>query len=133
MPYLKPPRVLRALINPIAIRFAIGGTCALEVQGRRSGTIRRTAVIPVDHGGSRYLVSPRGETEWVRNLRAAGAGVLRTRAGVERFRAVEVPVADRPQVIAAYRAVAGRAVAGFFRRLPDPADHPVFRLDPRSA
>ena len=35
-------------------------------------------------------------------------------------------------VIAAYQAFAGRAVASFFVRLPDPADHPVFRLDPRS-
>jgi hypothetical protein len=50
---------------------------------------------------------------------------------VEQFRATEVPADERAPVIAAYRAVAGRAVASFFRALPDPADHPVFRLDPR--
>lgn len=133
MPYIRPPVFVRRVFNPIAIRFGIAGTRALTVAGRRTGTPRRAAVIPVEHQGARYLVSPRGETEWVRNLRAAGGvGELRGRAGVERFSAIELPVAERPPVIAAYRTVAGRAVASFFERLPDPADHPVFRLDPRS-
>ncbi len=131
MPYIRPPIFVRRVFNPIAIRFGIAGTKALVVPGRRSGAARRAAVIPVDHDGARHLVSPRGETQWVRNLRAAGGlGELRSRAGVERFQAVELSVAERPPVIAAYRAAAGRAVASFFARLPDPADHPVFRLDP---
>ncbi len=130
MPYIRPPLFVRQVFNPIAIRLGIAGTQALVVTGRHSGKLRRTAIIPVDDDGVRYLVSPRGETEWVRNLRAAqGLGELRRRGGVQRFQAVELPVADRPPVIAAYRAVAGRAVASFFTRLPDPADHPVFRLD----
>ena len=133
MPYIKPPIFVRRVFNPIAIRFGIGGTEALMVPGRRSGTPRRTAIIPVEHQGARYLVSPRGETEWVRNLRAAqGLGELQSRSGSQTFKALELPVAERPAVIAAYQAVAGRAVASFFVRLPDPADHPVFRLDPRS-
>jgi deazaflavin-dependent oxidoreductase (nitroreductase family) len=133
MPYIKPPLFVRRVFNPIAIRFGIGGAQALLVPGRRSGTPRRTAIIPVDHHGARYLVSPRGETEWVRNLRAAqGLGELQSQSGSRSFTAVELPVAERPAVIAAYRAVAGRAVASFFVRLPDPADHPVFRLDPRA-
>jgi len=133
MPYIRPPIFVRRVFNPIAIRFGIGGTKALVVPGRRSGTPRRTAIIPVEHQGTRYLVSPRGETEWVRNLRAArGLGELQSRSGSQWFQAMELPVAERPPVIAAYRAVAGRAVASFFVQLPDPADHPVFRLDPRS-
>ena len=129
MPYVRPPFFVRRVFNPIAMRFGISGTQALAVRGRRSGEIRRVPVIPVDHDGARYLVSPRGETEWVRNLRKAGEGELHSKAGVARFRAVELPVAERPPVIAAYRAVAGRAVASFFTALPDAADHPVFRLD----
>lgn len=133
MPYLRPPLLMRRLFNPIAITFGIAGTRALVVAGRRTGTLRRTAVIPVDHLGARYLVSPRGETEWVRNLRAAGGiGAFSSRRGVAQFTARELPVDARPPVIAAYRTVAGRAVASFFERLPDPADHPVFRLDPRA-
>jgi deazaflavin-dependent oxidoreductase (nitroreductase family) len=134
VPYIRPPLFVRRVFNPIAIRFRIGGTRVLTVPGRRTGTPRRTAVIPVEHRGARYLVAPRGETEWVRNLRAArGVGELEGRAGAERFQAVELPAAQRPPVIAAYRTVAGRAVASFFSKLPDPADHPVFRLDPRSS
>ncbi len=45
------------------------------------------------------------------------------------WRATEVPVTDRAPIIAAYRAVAGRAVRSFFDQLPDVADHPVFRLE----
>jgi deazaflavin-dependent oxidoreductase (nitroreductase family) len=129
MPYFRPPFFVRRVFNPIAMRFGISGTQALSVRGRRSGEIRRVPVIPVDHGGARYLVSPRGETQWARNLRAAGEGELRRRGRAVRFQATEVPVSERPPVIAAYQAVAGRAVASFFTAMPDAADHPVFRLD----
>jgi deazaflavin-dependent oxidoreductase (nitroreductase family) len=130
MPYFRPPFLVRRVFNPIAMRFGISGTQALSVRGRRSGEIRRVPVIPVEHAGARYLVSPRGETQWARNLRVAGEAELRSKKHpAERVRAIEVAVADRPPVIAVYRAVAGRAVASFFTALPDPADHPVFRLE----
>ena len=45
------------------------------------------------------------------------------------FRAVEIPVEQREPIIAAYREVAGRSVTGYWKKLPDPADHPVFRID----
>ena len=62
--------------------------------------------------------------------RARGtSGVLRERGRTERFTAVEVPVAERPPVLDAYRAKAGRMVDTYWKRLPDPADHPTFRLD----
>ena len=131
MPYMRPPFFVRRIFNPIAMRFGISGTKALAVRGRRSGAVHRVPDIPVDHEGARYLVSPRGETDWARNLRAAGEGELQSRRGVLAFRATELPVAERPPVIAAYRAVAGRAVKSFFDAMPDPADHPVFRLETR--
>ncbi len=129
MPYMRPPLFTRKVFNPIAMRFGISGTKALAVRGRRSGVVHRVPVIPVDVEGARYLVSPRGETDWARNLRAAGEGELQSRHGVEPFRATELPVAERPPVIAVYREVAGRAVRSFFEKMPDPADHPVFRLE----
>jgi deazaflavin-dependent oxidoreductase (nitroreductase family) len=130
--YIKPPFFVRRVFNLIAMKFGISGTKALAVRGRRTDTIHQVPVIPVDYDGARYLVSPRGETDWVRNLRAAaGEGELRSREEVQPFRATEVPAAERATIIAAYRAVAGRAVKSFFEALPDPADHPVFRLDAR--
>jgi deazaflavin-dependent oxidoreductase (nitroreductase family) len=132
MPYARPPLLLRRIFNPIAMRFEISGTRTLAVRGRRSGAVHRIPLVPVDVDGVRYLVSPRGETDWVRNLRAAGEGELRSRReGVRRFRATELPVAERAAIIAAYRKVGGRAVRSFFEAMPDPADHPVFRLDDR--
>jgi deazaflavin-dependent oxidoreductase (nitroreductase family) len=132
MPYARPPLFVRRVFNPIAMRFGISGTQALAVRGRRTGAVHRVPVIPVEHEGARYLVSPRGETDWARNLRAAGEGELRLRRREPlRFRASELPASERAPVIAAYRAVAGRAVKSFFEAMPDPADHPVFRIEPR--
>lgn len=126
MPYIRPPLFVRRVFNPIAMKFGISGTKALAVAGRRSGRVYRVPVIPVTYEGARYLVAPRGETDWVRNLRHAGSG----RLGDEDVRATEIAVADRPPIIEAYRAVAGRAVKSFFDRLPDAKDHPVFRMEP---
>lgn len=131
MAYLRPPLFVRRVFNPLAMRFGIGGSRALTVPGRRTGKLQRVPVIPVECAGARYLVSPRGETDWVRNLRAAGQGELAGREGTQQFRATEVPVEDRPAIIAAYRAVAGRAVKSLFEARPDAADHPVFRIDAR--
>ncbi len=132
MAYMRPPLFVRKVFNPIAMRFGISGTKALAVRGRRSGAVHRVPVIPVDVEGVRYLVSPRGETDWARNLRAAGEGELQSRKETQAFRATELPVAERPPVITAYRAVAGRAVRSFFEKMPDPGDHPVFRLEDRA-
>ena len=46
------------------------------------------------------------------------------------YRAEEVPVGERSDIIAAYRAKAGREVNGYFTKLPADVDHPVFRLTP---
>jgi hypothetical protein len=126
MAYLKPPAFVSKIFNPIAMRFGIGGSTELAIQRRRSGTTQKIPVVPVDVDGTRYVVSARGESQWVRNLRAAGRAEL----GGQAFAAVEVPVAERDPIIAAYRAKAGRAVANFWKQLPDAADHPTFRLEP---
>jgi len=125
MAYRKPMLFTRKVFNPLAMRFGISGVKALAVRRRRSGTIQRVPLIAVERDGTRYLVSPRGETDWVRNLRAAGEAEF----DAQRVRATEVPVAERPPIIALYRKVAGKAVASHFKALPDPADHPIFRLD----
>ena len=65
------------------------------VVGLRTGKPRRVPVIPVEVGSNRYLVSPYGESEWVRNLRAAGRGELSRKGRTEAFDAVEVPVDQR--------------------------------------
>ena len=132
MPYMRPPLITRKFFNPIAMRLGLSGSQALAVRGRRTGMVHRVPVIPVEVDGASYIVSPRGETDWARNLRAAGEGWLELRRGGPRpFHAAEVPVAERAPVIEAYRAKAGRAVKSFFEKMPDAADHPVFRIEER--
>jgi deazaflavin-dependent oxidoreductase (nitroreductase family) len=127
--YLKPAVFIRKVFNPLAMRFGIGGAVTLVVPRRRSGQPQRIPVMPVEHDDVRYLVSVRGESDWVKNLRAAGRGELRTKQATEAFRAAELPVEQREPIIAAYRPKAGKGVEGYWRKLPDPADHPVFRLE----
>ena len=132
MAYRKPNAFTRRVFNPIAMRFNISGTRTLSVERRRSGGVQQVPVLPLEHGGHRYLVSPRGEADWVRNLRAAGGHVeLSGKGASERLLAREVPVAERGPMLEAYQKRAGRAVASHFAALPDPADHPVFRLEAR--
>jgi len=134
MAYLKPPLVARRVFNPLAKRFGIGGSVELVIARRRTGQPQSIPVIPVEHDGARYLVSTRGESEWVRNLRAAaGRGELRRKGTPEPFFATEVPVHERPPIIAAYRAVAGKTVEAYWKKLPDPVDHPTFRIEPAAA
>jgi deazaflavin-dependent oxidoreductase (nitroreductase family) len=78
------------------------GSRVLYVRGRTSGQWRSTPVNPLSYGGHRYLVAPRGHTQWVRNLRAAGSGELRRGRKVERFTATEVPDQLKPEILRAY-------------------------------
>ncbi|KWX03176.1 hypothetical protein LI90_4227 [Carbonactinospora thermoautotrophica] len=124
--YIAPGRLVRAVVNPLVMRF--GAATTLVVRARVTGRTQAVPVNVLDYEGGRYLVAVRGETQWVRNLRAAGECELRRRGRVYRYVAEEVPVEDREPVIAAYRERWDSQVRRFFQALPDPADHPVFRL-----
>jgi deazaflavin-dependent oxidoreductase (nitroreductase family) len=131
MAYLKPPWVVRAVFNKLAMALGIGGSVTLAVTGRRTGQERTVPLVPVEHEGVTYLVSARGETAWVQNLRAAGSCELRRRGhGAEHYTAVELPVEEREPIIESYRAKTGKTLQPLWKKLPDPADHPIFRLTP---
>jgi deazaflavin-dependent oxidoreductase (nitroreductase family) len=82
--------------------FSVWGSRVLYVRGRKSGQWRSNPVNVLTHEGRRYLVAPRGHTQWVRNLRAAGGGELRVGRRVEKFTATELPDADKPGVLRDY-------------------------------
>jgi deazaflavin-dependent oxidoreductase (nitroreductase family) len=127
--YVRSGFVMARLVNPIVGR--LGGTLVLVVAGRRTGRPRTVPLgRPFEVDGIRYLVAGGGETQWVRNLRAAGGGSIRFQGVTTPFRAVEIEGAERDRIVAAYREKQGRTVDGFFRELPAPADHPVFRVEP---
>ena len=105
--YLAPGWGTRRIFNPLVARLVrlglpLKGARILEVPGRTSGEWRATPVNPLTIGATRYLVAPRGETQWVLNMRVAGGGRLRDRAGTEHFIAVEVDDHAKPPVLRAY-------------------------------
>ena len=132
MAYMKPPLFVRAVFNKLAMKFGIGGAWTLSVRARRSGELQSIPVLLLEHQGAKYLVSTRGEAEWVRNLRAAGGGTLSRKATSMTFGATEVPVAERGPLIEAYKVLGGKTVKGYFAKLPDASDHPTFLLEQRT-
>ena len=82
--------------------ISVLGSRVLAVKGRTSGEWRTTPVNLLTHDGRRYLVAPRGETQWVRNLRAAGTGELRLGRRAESFRGRELSDDEKVPVLRAY-------------------------------
>ncbi len=121
------PWFVRHILNPIFLRT--GAMPILAVRGRRSGKLLRTPINVLELSGAHYLTSPRGETGWSRNLRASGECWVKLGAQERHCRASEVPPAERGPIIAAYLSKYGRGTRAQFEKLPDPADHPTFRLE----
>lgn len=137
--------VFNGLVN-VATRLGVSvvGSRVLEVRGRKTGQPRRVPVNLLEVSGERFLVAPRGETEWVRNVRAAG-GNLALILGRKRedMTATEVTGDDKTWIIRAYLKKWKAEVGVFFGGVgPDSTDteiaaeaerHPVFRLAPAQA
>ncbi|MEO3937421.1 nitroreductase family deazaflavin-dependent oxidoreductase [Dermatophilaceae bacterium Soc4.6] len=121
--------------------LSIMGSRVLTVRGRTTGTPRSTPVNLLTLDEERYLVSPRGHSQWVRNARVAGEVELRVGRRVEQVSLTEVPVPERVAVIREYLRKwgweVGQFVEGLTARSDDARilevapDFPVFRLAPR--
>ena len=101
--YQRPGWFTKHVFNPVVAgltRLGIGvaGSRVLEVRGRKTGEWRRTPVNPLDFEGARYLVAPRGNTHWVKNLRANPEGRLLVGRRAEPFAAVEVARSEARRV-----------------------------------
>src|SRR5215468_8894367 len=81
---------------------SVYGSRVLAVRGRKSGEWRTVPVNLLVHDGERYLVAPRGETEWVRNIRVAGGGELRLGRTREPIAVVELADVDKPPILRLY-------------------------------
>jgi len=126
--YVRPGAFIRVM-NPVIV--ALGRKTVLSVRGRTSGKLIKIPMDPpFEWNGNRYLVSPRGETHWARNLRAAGEADLRARGRREHIHVVEVQGAERDTVVTTYASTITCNCRQSMELLPDPADHPVFRIEP---
>jgi deazaflavin-dependent oxidoreductase (nitroreductase family) len=133
MAYLKPAWFTAKIFNRIAMATGISNSETLTVTRRGSKEPQHIPVVTVDVGGTRYLVSTRGESQWVKNVRANPTVKLTNKSGAVSYVAREMPAPQRQPILTAYQHKAGRAVGGYFRKLPDPADHPVFALTTTAA
>ena len=129
----------RAVAGLTAIGLSVSGSRVLEVKGRKSGQWRTTPVNLLQFEGDEYLVAPRGNTQWVRNMRAAGGGRLKLGRKTEDFEATEITGAPQVPIIRAYLKKWKWEVGAFFDGVgPDSTDeqllevapkHPVFKID----
>ena len=86
----------------------------LEVRGRKSGKIYSTPINLLELGGKRFLVAPRGQTQWVRNAEAAGEVTLKKGSTRKKFRLRPIPDADKPEILKAYLDAFKREVQQYF-------------------
>jgi deazaflavin-dependent oxidoreductase (nitroreductase family) len=86
----------------------------LEVRGRKTGRVYSTPIDLLELNGKKYLVAPRGRTQWVRNAEAAGEVTLKKGSKRLRFRLRPIPDADKPTILKAYLDTFKREVQGYF-------------------
>ncbi|WP_217555250.1 nitroreductase/quinone reductase family protein [Streptomyces sp. GbtcB6] len=144
------PEPYYAKANPMAVRMnglvgwlarrgiSLAGSAELSVPGRKSGRLQRVPVNPHTYDGTQYLVSARGNSQWVRNMRVAGGGELRVGRKVREFTVVELPDAEKLPVLRTYLEKWGWEVKQYFpgvtakssddELVAAGADHPVFRV-----
>jgi deazaflavin-dependent oxidoreductase (nitroreductase family) len=141
--YQKPGWVTTNVFNRVVAGLtragiSVWGSRVLEVPGRKSGEPRRNPVNLLTVDGQRYLVSPRGHSQWVRNLRVSGSGRLLLGRNSEPFTATELGDDEKVPLLRAYLKRWKMEVGVFFGGVgPDSPDedlrriapdHPVFRL-----
>ncbi|MFD7616450.1 nitroreductase family deazaflavin-dependent oxidoreductase [Streptomyces sp. NPDC059802] len=147
-PYYLQGNAFNVRMNSIVGRLArhgvsLFGSAEMSVRGRKSGQMQRVPVNPHTHEGAQYLVSARGHSQWVRNMRVAGGGELRVGRKTRTFTAVEI--ADDEQkalIIRTYLERWGWEVNEYFKGttakssdaelLAACPDHPVFRITEES-
>ena len=82
--------------------ISLAGTRALRVRGRKTGQVRTVVINVLTVDGVDYLVSPRGNTQWARNVRAAGAVEMGPGWRRRGLRATEVDDAAKPELLRRY-------------------------------
>src|SRR5882724_7147201 len=123
--FLAPGRAERLFNRAFGVFVGLGlgprDYYLLQVRGRKTGRVYATPVSLVELRGTRFLVAPRGRTQWVRNAEAAGEVVLKRGSSRQRFRLRAVPGGDKPPVLRAYLDRFRPVVQRFF---PVPAGSP---------
>jgi len=130
----------RGIANSASKSISPDGVVALEVVGRKSGRIVSFPLVMTVIDGQRYLASMLGESQWVRNVRAAGGRAVLRSGGREEVQLTEIPANKRARILKAYLHAAPGARPHVAVDMDAPieefekiaADYPVFRVTSRS-
>ena len=143
--YRAPGRVTRSVVNPLVsalvkLGVPLKGAGVLSVRGRTTGEWRSVPVNPLSFEGEQFLVAPRGETQWVKNMRVAAGGRLRRGRRAQEFTALELDDTEKIAVLRAYLTEWAWEVGAFFDGVgAESTDeqlaaiaprHPIFRITP---
>jgi hypothetical protein len=143
--YVKPDWFTNNVFNPTVAFFtrmgvSVWGSRVLRVRGRKSGEWRESPVNLLTFEGRRYLLAPRGNTQWVRNIRVSHEGELKLGSRIERIRVTEIPDEQKIAILRAYlkrwKFEVGMFFDGVSAESPESEvkriapDHPVFLIDP---
>jgi deazaflavin-dependent oxidoreductase (nitroreductase family) len=126
LPAFREPTTVERIFNRtfgflVGLGLGPGHMYLLQVRGRKTGKLFSTPVDLLELQGKRYLVAPRGRTQWVRNAEAAGEIALRKGSTLQKFRLRSIPDAEKPQILKAYLDSFKREVQRYF---PVPAGSP---------
>lgn len=141
--FLKPTALERLFNKVFGWIVRLGGgtkdSFELEVRGRKSGKVFRTPVNLLEFKGRRFLIATRGETQWSRNARVAGELTLRQGSKRFKFKARELGIEEKPEVVKEFLERFATTVRRFYTAGPgaplsdfatDAAKMPVFELTP---
>jgi deazaflavin-dependent oxidoreductase (nitroreductase family) len=131
----------RLVAGSTRLGLSVWGSRVLAVRGRSSGEWRTTPINLLSYRGERYLVAPRGVTQWVRNIRARGEAELRIGRRREPIKVVELSDDEKPDLLRAYLRRWKMEIGAFFQGVgPESSTeelrriapgYPVFRILPR--
>src|SRR5579863_8595187 len=119
VPIFREPTAVEKIFNRmfgflVGLGLGFSHNYLLEVRGRKSGKVYSTPVDLLELGGKRYLVAPRGRTQWVRNAEATGEVTLKKGRTQQRFRLQPIADADKPEILKAYLDSFKREVQTYF-------------------
>ena len=127
LPEFRAPTLVERAFNRVfgllvGLGLGFSHNYLLQVRGRKSARFYSTPINLLELGGKRFLVAPRGRTQWVRNAEAAGEVTLKKGGSRQRFHLRPIPDANKPEILKAYLDNFKREVQRYF---PVPAGSPV--------
>lgn len=126
-PSFRAPSAVERVFNRVfgfvvGLGWGFSHSYLLQVRGRKSGKVYSTPVDLLERDGKRFLVAPRGRTQWVRNAEAAGEITLKKGRLKLKFGLRVLSDQEKPEILKAYLDQFKREVQTYF---PVTAGSPV--------